>query len=539
MSPKSRGRRDSKRPSDRRRAQRRSRADDQSAATTRTGETLLTAILDLAPDVMKTASPLSAESYVSGLLGALWDAEARTGDDDFEIRTGHALVDRLSELATPYADLLVRGIAVVGLPPVADQARSHLANPLVAARATHLTDALGWADQLGQARFLSAMQLDHELGDTSQLVLTFGYADEPPHALFLLLDHTIGGLVTEAWIVEDGTGLVEHLTKEAAADGRLTLTQPDPADVRALVEPMFELTDAVTDPPVHEKFAGFRLIAQARVRSLPPDGVVPDPPAWSEQDQRDLIDDFLGSAEAEGLPREAAADVARELVEFGVTDHGRVLRVSPAKLELLLMGWLPRTGLLNPKHLPSLAEVVPAWVRYAARRTDLSPLSLRETLDAVPALATGAAEAYRDESRWSPERVTVERLLSDVDPETEDLDDVFARRTFAFARMPDAGFDPTDEAQVAALAAEEHPAELLATLPDPELHRSLHSIIGSQLWQGEPGEVWTTAKRLLDEGMDREEVLHALMFALARAGADNGSYEQELAALPASMRVGH
>ena len=506
------------------------------AAENDPGEMLLTAVLDLAPDIMKTSGPLGAESYISGLLGALWNAEnaeVGTDDEDFETRTGHELVTRLSEVGAPYADLFLRAISVVGLPPVADQARAHLANPLVAARSADVTDALSWADQLGQARFQSAIELEHELGDISQLVLSFDYADEPPHALFLLLDHTIGGLVTEAWIVEDGTGLVEHLAKEAETDERITLTQPDPAYVRALVEPMFELTDAVADPPVHEKFAGFRLIAQARVRSLPPDGVVPDAPAWSEDDQRELIDDFLASPEGKDLPRDAATDIARELVEFGVTDHGRVLRVSAPKLELLLMGWLPRTGLLNPKHLPSLDVVVPAWVRYAARRTDLSSLSLRETLDALPGLTSGAAEAFRDESRWSPERIAVERLLSDVDPETEDLDEVFARRTFAFARMPDADFDPSNEDQVAALVDEEHPSEYLATLTDAEEHRSLHSIISSKLWQGEPRQLWTTAQRLLDEGMDRDDVLHALMYAHSKA-ADAEEYERELAALPSS-----
>lgn len=45
---------------------------------------------------------------------------------------------------------------------------------------------------------------------------------------------------------------------------------------------------------------------------------------------------------------------------------------------------------------------------------------------------------------------------------------------------------------------------------NPRLHIAVHEIVADQLWAGEPTEAWAAAKRLLDSGMDRHDVLHAL-----------------------------
>jgi hypothetical protein len=45
---------------------------------------------------------------------------------------------------------------------------------------------------------------------------------------------------------------------------------------------------------------------------------------------------------------------------------------------------------------------------------------------------------------------------------------------------------------------------------NPRLHLTMHEILATQLWDGEPAEVWETARRLLDAGYDRHQVLHML-----------------------------
>ncbi|QIZ33634.1 DUF1841 family protein [Saccharopolyspora sp. ASAGF58] len=46
---------------------------------------------------------------------------------------------------------------------------------------------------------------------------------------------------------------------------------------------------------------------------------------------------------------------------------------------------------------------------------------------------------------------------------------------------------------------------------NPRLHVALHEMVANQLWDGEPIEAWHAARRLLDLGMDRHDVLHELM----------------------------
>jgi hypothetical protein len=45
---------------------------------------------------------------------------------------------------------------------------------------------------------------------------------------------------------------------------------------------------------------------------------------------------------------------------------------------------------------------------------------------------------------------------------------------------------------------------------NPRLHLALHEVVATQLWDGDPPEVWETAVRLRDAGYERHEVLHML-----------------------------
>jgi Domain of unknown function (DUF1841) len=75
------------------------------------------------------------------------------------------------------------------------------------------------------------------------------------------------------------------------------------------------------------------------------------------------------------------------------------------------------------------------------------------------------------------------------------------------------------------LVVAEHP-EYRAVLDDPmsdelveganpRLHVALHLVIANQLWDDTPPEVWQAARRLLAQGHDRHEILHALAHELS------------------------
>jgi Domain of unknown function (DUF1841) len=45
---------------------------------------------------------------------------------------------------------------------------------------------------------------------------------------------------------------------------------------------------------------------------------------------------------------------------------------------------------------------------------------------------------------------------------------------------------------------------------NPRLHLTVHEIVATQLWDGDPPEVWETAVRLREAGYERHEILHML-----------------------------
>jgi Domain of unknown function (DUF1841) len=77
---------------------------------------------------------------------------------------------------------------------------------------------------------------------------------------------------------------------------------------------------------------------------------------------------------------------------------------------------------------------------------------------------------------------------------------------------------------------------------NPRLHVAMHAIVAKQLWDGDPPEVWPAAKRLLDAGVDRHEVLHRLAALMAERvyatlrgePPEIAEYRRKLAALGAS-----
>jgi hypothetical protein len=138
--------------------------------------------------------------------------------------------------------------------------------------------------------------------------------------------------------------------------------------------------------------------------------------------------------------------------------------------------------------------------------------------------------------------------------------DAEARRAFAvpvargsFEGMELAFLDPANEGERTVLIRAEHPElaeaidrgeeqiEIDGQVMNPRLHLTIHEIVATQLWDNDPPEVWQTARRLLDAGYERHEILHMLGSALAtrvwavlqeRSGDDLQSYVRRSGVYP-------
>ena len=126
------------------------------------------------------------------------------------------------------------------------------------------------------------------------------------------------------------------------------------------------------------------------------------------------------------------------------------------------------------------------------------------------------------------------------------------RRQGLFGELDLALLDPADPDERNFLILAEH-EELAQAIEDgerevlvgdeavnPQLHITLHEIVASQLWADDPPEVWETARRLLDAGYGRHEILHMIGAAFATElwnvlhegkPADTARYVQALRAL--------
>ena len=504
MSPTSRGRPKKKKKA----AGPRNRRRDEDAP--------LAAILrEIGHDLAESTNVLDAELAVSALAGSWWDVELV--DADPEVEFGERLVAYAAGRRTSRPALaLLRVMAVLGTPAQREAAAAGAA-ALAAAGVPDPT----WAGDLRTVRHVGSWAYGDVFGDQTSVLLAF---DRParPHGVMVLVDHTLGGIAKDAFVVDDADATLGDM--RANTDETAWVRELTDVDAATLLVPAFAATDAGRELPLGEDFRDTRAFAVARLRLLPePPAVLPRRP----EDPEPLAEAFLTSdARPRDLDADVVADCARLVARLMAEIDGQPARVSPGKLELLLDEYLPEVLDEDDPEWEVLPTVLRAWVGWAAERAGLSA-SARAVLDeAADALLEAAAASLPDE--------LLDALLDDVpdDITPEEMDQILARRTFAVGGpsiLDDDGqlrIDPADPDQRALAIHDEHPeyAEALAspfadTLVDgvnPRLHLALHEIVANQLWDAEPAGVWPAALRLFSSGMDRHDVLHALGEVAAR-----------------------
>ncbi|MGW5363721.1 hypothetical protein [Actinopolymorpha pittospori] len=552
MSPRSRGRRDDRRrPSDRRRARRRSTgttsgestATEPSQSSTDQVEEFVTQVLAASGQLLTLDSPLQVEGFVASVIGSWWQHPTPT--------FGPVLVERAQRAATPEAVALLHGLAAIAEPGLAALARTALDG-----LGDPTSDLPPWAALVGRAVLQESFTLEEEFGDATQVIMTFSYdaarsepvdsgAKEPAHALVVLVDHNLGGIAKDLWATDHAPGLLEQVRSTVAGDQGLTLTEADPSALRVALQDALDATEQTIDAPLGESFRDLRALLVARIRSLPEGATAIEPTELPDAEREEIVADFASSPEATDLPVEAARTIAAEIVGYGCDqDRGQPLRVSPGKLEVFLFAWLPRTGLLDQRYVGDVPAVLPAWVRYAGRRTGLSEEAVAETLAALETLVPRFAPAYEDRDNWGPARIAVDSLLADMDPDEDNADEVFERRMFALDGVPAPGFDVTDAKAVQRLVEEENKDGKYDY--DSSSEERLHVVLLQQLWFDDPSQVWETAVRLLDAGYERTEIFRALMSALSERPQDREAglrdadgYLEALAALPETWAARH
>jgi hypothetical protein len=106
-----------------------------------------------------------------------------------------------------------------------------------------------------------------------------------------------------------------------------------------------------------------------------------------------------------------------------------------------------------------------------------------------------------EDQRARQQFVADSAAMAELDLCLEDLADEDLRAVVIRAEHPE--FEQALKAGVREFDGPNGPA-------NPRLHLIMHGIVATQLWDNSPPEVWETARRLLQAGYERHEVLHML-----------------------------
>jgi hypothetical protein len=492
---------------------------------------LFAEMLRAARELLAVRSPLDAELMVSELLGTWWGqcAPRRRGRGGATVEqlVGEGLVDYAAGQRSPAALALLSGIACLGTPRQAAKAERAALDLIEAG-----VPCPGWAEHLGAVTPGECYVNPDLLGDQDEVITVFSYDGEEPHALVAVVDYNAEGMLRDGWVTSRVDKLLDHCREasshraEAGPEGRQAFRQLEAGQARHMLETALAVTDTATDPPVSESFASYHAFIRARIRALPPyrgrslSATGARRQLWSKDRRAMLAAEFLASDEAEDLSdRGSASHCADRIIDFGCDqDFGRPLRMSPAKVETFLLGWLPRKVMLSSAEQDAMPHVLAAWVRWAGRRRGLPDPVVNEALEAVFNSMGIFAQAYRDPAEFGLDYVLVRRLLPDGDLEA------LPRRAFAFGVLEGwhhgtdlSSLDPADPGDRRRLLAADH------ATPAPGgagRHIDRHLALADRLWRGDPPELWEAAQRLLDAGQDRHLVLHALMAVLDHTSGD-------------------
>jgi hypothetical protein len=553
---------------------------------------LFAEMLRAARELLAVRSPLDAELMVSELVGTWWRQQPRQHGGngrhldlrsgaraDVEELIGEGLVGYAAEQGSPAALALLSGIACLG---TAHQA-------LKAERAA--LDLIergvprpGWAEHAGAVVAAECYVNTDVYGDRDEVICVFSYAGQDEHALVVVVDYNAGGMIKDGWVTSQVAKLLAYCHDLGDPDGpRGTFGRVDPPDARRLLESALLVTETVPDPPVSKSFPSYHAFIRARIRTLPPTPPRPSRTtegagalaaggpsrnpatagvrkrsgsgradrngsadagqgligpgasrrmAWRPDRRAMLVAEFLASDEAEDLSdRNAASRCADHIVDYGCDqDFGRPLRVSPAKAETFLLSWLPRKVMLTAPEQHAMPHVLVAWTRWAGARSGLEIAAISKTLDAVFEAMGTFITVYRDPASFGLEPDLVGRLLPDRDLEA------LPRRALAFGvlegtfRGTDLGLlDPADanDRRILLEADHDYPGGRVSSK-----HIDRHAAVAERLWRGDPPELWEAAQRMLDLGMPRHDVVHALIDVLEAAGPGERAIKKALRDLP-------
>jgi len=329
-----------------------------------------------------------------------------------------------------------------------------------------------WLTVLDRARVHPDVRVTtHVLGDADTYLLGVALPSGHSMSALLLVDHNLGGVVKDAFVVPQTPGDLADLLATTVTDPDQSMRLVDSAVARAVIDEAIEQGAHVYPPLETDTWPMCRPVVEWMVRMLPGAGVAPERPEWAEADLRAVVEEFFQSSFATGLDGRDQRELMDSVLWFG-TDYGPgdPLRWSPVNVEWLLADWFPRKIIAEPAFLTLLPDLLRAFIRYCHHVRGIRPALTAETLAAVDACEPAYQRVIRSARLQGPAA-----LLAGLPTATDDEGDL------SFEEIMLEGLDRTVGSRLQLMALDDVP------LPDEAFE-----------WAGVAADLRAVVQEMLD-----------------------------------------
>lgn len=178
-----------------------------------------------------------------------------------------------------------------------------------------------WLADLSQIETYRAVLMSHVLGDGDNIILGARLTGGHEIACSIYIDHNLGTLVKDAFVVSEPIAALVAKYQEVAEDPDTRWEDLSLADAKARIDAAIHLAAITVSPFESETWPACRALIEWITRGLPDGGTGYQRPQWDSEAVAGLADRFFGSEEDARLDDRDHRDLLDSLLWYG-TDYG-------------------------------------------------------------------------------------------------------------------------------------------------------------------------------------------------------------------------
>jgi len=248
------------------------------------------------------------------------------------------------------------------------------------------------------------VEVVHALGDGDNVLVGARLPGGAELTAVVYVDHNAGAVVKDAFVVPLPLDELVEQMLAVADDPDTEARDIAPADARA------RITDGIADgalayPPFEsDSWPASRPLVEWITAMLPVGGVGYQRPEWGDAALAELTERFLAAGPGAGFDDPDHRGLLDSLLWFG-TDYGPgdPLTWSPTRVEILLLDWIPRKIVAEPRLLAMAPDLLRAFIRFGHQERGISSGPTAETLRAVDEFEPQYQQVVRSPRPQGPE----------------------------------------------------------------------------------------------------------------------------------------